>query len=1151
MQSIKNAISRISNHIFACNTADRLRCAIEIKHKILIPVGLALLVLISVFFHISRRDHIRTEKNRTDVLARQSEAVWHKLVNQNAAIMSKEIDWPIEDPLVIAAWKAQDREKLLKAAGKHFARFKDVYSITHLYFIQPDKTCFLRMHNPPEFGDVLTRETVNRVAETGKEFWGLEVGKLSTLTLRYVKPVTENGKTIGFIELGMEVRSLVKELKEILGKEFVTLIHKNATTRENFEAGKEVFGFDGNWDDFANVAVLRRTIPVPSELVLKAQLAEAAPETEFFSNNSGRSFSCRIVPLKDVAGKNVVNLIVMLDRTEMLASQRSDFIAVSVMVLIIGVLLFIVIAKVVDKVEDRIKKAVSERIEEEQKRLAAENLLSATLHSIGDGVICTDKKGIITDINRAAEELTGWTRDEAVGEPIEAVLRIFDAVTREPADSPARCALAESKIVGLADHTVLMRKDGTERYIADSAAPILDRNDKLMGSVMVFQDVTEEAVGRLRLEESEERFRAILNSTRDCIMVLDRGYNFLYANQNTVDHLGTGGKDIAGKNISDVFAASPSMAVFWKGKTDEAFRTGQPRSSEEIVPLKNQFIHAENTISPLHDHNGKMYAVLIICRDITGRKLAEEEIKNARQAAEFNAREARAANKAKSRFLANMSHEIRTPINAIIGFQELLLSTKLAAEQEDYLRMVYESSRVLMSLIDDILDFSKIEAGVLQLESIEFDLEYLTGNLIKMIAPKVSKKPVELIYNYEPGTPLCFKGDPTRVRQITLNLLGNAAKFTENGHIILSVKRTGRHVEICVEDTGIGVLPDKQEEIFQNFTQADSSTTRRYGGSGLGLAIARSLARKMGGDIMLRSEKDKGSSFTITLPLEPANVESAKPSTPESLAGKNTVIVDSHAYERAVIASYCRDAGMTVAGEFADSKDALEWLRKNTDAPDIALIAITTAYEDSYDFAKKARAEESCRDVKLIALHSLAYIGAARKASEAGFNGYLPVPFTQQELLNVMAMVLGDTLPEKTIATRLLAEESSLRGTTVMVAEDNEINRMLMQTVLTQLGCVCSLAVNGKEAIELARQKPWDICFMDIHMPVMDGFEATERIHAGIDKDLPVIALTADARKEEHSMAKSKGMVHYLSKPISIPKLREVIGLYRRTKHSS
>jgi signal transduction histidine kinase/CheY-like chemotaxis protein len=513
---------------------------------------------------------------------------------------------------------------------------------------------------------------------------------------------------------------------------------------------------------------------------------------------------------------------------------------------------------------------------------------------------------------------------------------------------------------------------------------------------------------------------------------------------------------------------------------------------------------------------------------------------------------AETATKAKSEFLANMSHEIRTPMNAVIGFTDLLKNTQLTRQQQDYVETVCNSGQLLISLINDVLDMSKIESGKVVLESIDFDLEYLIASILKLLRPRASAKGLELQINYLEDVPQYFKGDPTRIRQILMNLVGNAVKFTDKGDISLQVSidkcadKTGAcMIELSVKDTGIGIPRDKQEEIFKAFTQVDSSITRKYGGSGLGLTITRKLIEMMNGTIGVNSEPGKGTEFifTLLLPRGQAIIEKdIKPVNVEELKGKRVLILDDNVNTREILDNYCRTISMEISHISESASEALEWLSHEDRKVDIVLCDIMMPGIDGFKFAKLLRQNERQKNVKLIALSSDATPGTAKQSSQAGFDAYFSKPFTRKELYEILQTVFGDIRQEKNqIITRHLAQELLIKKISVLVAEDNAINQKLMGYLLTQIGCVFEIANDGQEAIAKLSKKNYDLILMDVQMPVMDGIDATKAIRCDLKLKTPVIALTARVFKEDEIKCIEAGMDDYLIKPIDREKLKEKI----------
>ncbi len=552
--------------------------------------------------------------------------------------------------------------------------------------------------------------------------------------------------------------------------------------------------------------------------------------------------------------------------------------------------------------------------------------------------------------------------------------------------------------------------------------------------------------------------------------------------------------------------------------------------------------------SVITDKSGEPAGIVYAGTDITERKKAERELIEAKESAEQ-------ANRAKSDFLANMSHEIRTPLNAVLGFSDLLSDTPMTNIQRDYVDTVKESGKLLLALISDILDFSKIESGQIHLEHIDFNLKNLVEDVLRISRPKVTDKKIELYYHYDDKVPTNFVGDPTRVRQIILNLLNNAIKFTQKGDIGVRVSPAERKIQedssangvctiqISVKDTGIGIPNEKQEVIFETFTQADSSTTRRYGGTGLGLAITRALVEKMDGTIWVESELGKGSDFMFTLNLkesDPSAFADISPVQAEELKGKKVFIIDDNENARRLIRTFCLKAGLQVISESPSATQGFHELQRTENMPDLILSDIMMPDMDGYEFARQVRSKDF-ESVKLVAVSSDASPGSARQAKESGFDAFMTKPITEKAFINILKTVLGDMRSDGQIVTTHMAEELMTGKIKVLVAEDNPVNKKLIEIVLRKLGCEGEIVSNGKEAVEKVMTKKYDICLMDIHMPVMSGIEATEEIRKRGNTSLPIIALTADAFKEGKEQCLRAGMNDFLSRPVEPEKLKQKI----------
>ena len=527
-------------------------------------------------------------------------------------------------------------------------------------------------------------------------------------------------------------------------------------------------------------------------------------------------------------------------------------------------------------------------------------------------------------------------------------------------------------------------------------------------------------------------------------------------------------------------------------------------------------------------------ALVALYEDISDRKAAEAAMREARDLAERVAR-------ARSAFLANMSHEIRTPMNAVLGFVELVLDTELGAEQRRALELVRTSSEALLTILNDILDYSKIEAEHLELESIPFDLPKVVHATATLLAVRAREKHLELTVDVPPDVPQMVRGDPTRLRQVLMNLIGNAIKFTEQGEVDVSasiIQRDGDRaaVQFRVRDTGIGISEDQLGTIFQEFTQADASMTRRYGGTGLGLAISRRLVALMGGELAVTSDVGRGSEFNfgLTFPLEAGAQAAARAAV--SLGGRRLLVVDDNETNRRIVRDMLGAEGMAVH-EASRADAGLEALRRAARARtpyDLAILDAQMPDQDGFELATAIRADRALKETRLLILTSAGQRGDGERCRQLGIQAYLTKPIARADLVEAVGTVLAGTASAPGAAdlvTRHSIAESR-HALRVLLAEDNPVNQQVATAMLLKRGHHVDVASNGREAVDAVAREPYDVILMDIQMPEMDGFEATEMIR-GLPqgRTLPIIALTAHALSGERERCLARGMSGYLAKP--------------------
>jgi PAS domain S-box-containing protein len=633
-----------------------------------------------------------------------------------------------------------------------------------------------------------------------------------------------------------------------------------------------------------------------------------------------------------------------------------------------------------------------------------------------------------------------------------------------------------------------------------------------------------------RLSEQEERYRAIVEAQHELIVQHDALGTVLFANAGYAGLFGRAREEILGMPFRP-----------------HVLEAGEERNGPEGC---RSFDEAVETISgprwiawletPLHGADGSL-TLLRTGRDVTERVVTERVLDDARARAE-------AASEAKSRFLATVSHEFRTPLNGIMGMADLILDTPLDAEQTTYARAVKTSGEALLALIDGILDFSKIEAGKIELTSEPFDLHALVEGVVELLAPRAQGKGIEIAACIDPSTPRMVTSDQDRLRQVLVNLGGNAVKFTETGGVGVSVTaREDGGVEICVADTGPGIAPERVSLLFQEFEQGDQSHSRRYEGTGLGLSIVKRIVEHMQGDIRVESEPGKGSRFYVrlTLPVLAENESDAE--APDSLAGKRILIAARSPFEAPYIAQRLRQVGADVV-PVENVLDALATIA--TRKFDILIADYALGDESIREIASEAQDAGILRRLVMLSPFERRDFGSP---AAVGFDGYLVKPVRARSLIERLS---ADTLSTPAQPRRGKSSPSVARPhgppKRVLLAEDNEINALLAIKSLEKLGAIVDLAKNGQQALALAEasfsgQRPdYDIILMDIRMPDLDGLEATRRIRKlemalGRPNPYRIVAMTANALKEDRKAAEAAGLDGFLAKPFDIGQLRDVL----------
>jgi PAS domain S-box-containing protein len=741
------------------------------------------------------------------------------------------------------------------------------------------------------------------------------------------------------------------------------------------------------------------------------------------------------------------------------------------------------------------------------------------LESSPNAIVTLDLDSTVLTWNRAAEELFGYSREEAVG------LNVDDLIAGRPeiADE-AREMTGHGETVGHTHKvTRRTRKDGSFVDV-DIVGARIDIDGEPVGLYAIYSNVSE-------LQWQRRYYQALFELSPAAIITVDTDINVTSWNPAAERMFGYTAEEAIGRNADELVASDPEIRAEAVAESNQRSAAGD---ADHYITQRNR---RDGTRVDVHAHfgaivvGGERAGIYAVYHDIG-------ELQDAR-------REAEAATEAKSAFLAAMSHEIRTPMNAVIGMTELLLGTALDTEQRGFAEVIRTSGEALLAVINDILDFSKIEAGRLDLESQPFDLRECVESAMELVAPAAAEKALDLAYTLEPGAPEALVGDATRLRQILLNLLNNAVKFTERGEIVLTVDAEplggGRHrVCLSVRDTGIGIPDDRLETLFESFTQVDASTTRRYGGTGLGLAISRRLAEAMGGRIWADSRLGEGSTFRVTV----VAAEAPRPVRPYEgdavalLAEKRVLVVDDNATNRQIARAYLESWGMLVR-ETESPRDAIEWVRRG-DPLDAAVLDMHMPELDGLALAGELR--KSAARLPLILLTSL---GRREDDSEL-FAAHLTKPIRPSQLYDALVDVLGARAPAPVAAPMSEPAAASPGDLRILVAEDNAVNQQLVQALLSKLGYRADIASNGLEALSALERARYDVVLMDVQMPELDGLEATRRIHARWGAERPhIIAVTAGVMDDEREQCLAAGMDDFVSKPIRSEELAAALGRLR------
>ncbi len=649
---------------------------------------------------------------------------------------------------------------------------------------------------------------------------------------------------------------------------------------------------------------------------------------------------------------------------------------------------------------------------------------------------------------------------------------------------------------------------------------------------------------------SEMKYRTLYDSSRDAIMILSPGEGFVSGNQSAIELFACADEEeFTERTPADLSPEFQPDGLTSAEKAQQMIAIAMEQGSHFFEWTHRRVDGTEFPATVLltrMELEGRLLLQATV-RDVTKEKLAALELRDAKLAAE-------AASRAKSEFLARMSHEIRTPMNAVIGMTELVLDTPLTSLQREYLQLVLDASDALLSVINDILDFSKIEAGKLELAAIVFRLRDALGDTMKSLAFRAHTHGLELAWRLAPEIPDTLIGDPGRLRQVIINLIGNAIKFTDAGEVVLDVSLESRAgdeltLQFSVSDTGIGIPADRLANVFEPFEQVDRFSTRRHGGTGLGLAICERLVELMHGRIWVDSEEGVGSTFhfTASFGVAPPEFAESLPAVTDSLAGASVLVVDDNATNRRILDELLRSWSMrpTVV---ADAASALEQLRQRHAAGEpfrLLLSDVAMPGMDGFHLVQELRRTNDSPQTVIMMLTSGDQASDQSLSQSLGVAACLLKPLKQRELWEAIVGALhGDLAAERPSGAAPPSSPPAARSLRVLLAEDSPVNRKLARAVLEKQGHRVTEARDGREAVAIAARQPFDLVLMDVQMPEMDGLQATRAIRAAersTGLHVPILALTAHALKGDREACLAAGMDGYVSKPVTARQLHQAI----------
>mgnify|MGYP000114925038 CR=1 FL=1 len=804
------------------------------------------------------------------------------------------------------------------------------------------------------------------------------------------------------------------------------------------------------------------------------------------------------------------------------------------------------VSKRANEISLRSKKELTRQVEERTKELEASELKSNLINrSVADGILGITKEGKFTFANESAVNLVGYSEQEILSHDLVSLFVTKEQSIKTFQDTVIYQAIKNKEVMRIPREDLLI-KSGKKLPVEISVSPVINEQSEL-AAVIAFQDITE------RIHETE-RVEKMLENLPVCMVIMSKQNTIEKINQTGIELLGYEREEIVGQCVSsfipDGDGVKHELLLEEFFAKQDVLDTRELGRDFKVKHASGKLIDIQAVYTPVEFYDG-IYAVVMV-RDITLDKQAEMALIEAKELADD-------ASKAKSDFLANMSHEIRTPMNAILGMTHLALGCELDKKPKGYIHKVEKAAEALLGIINDILDFSKIEAGKLDLEQIDFNLHEVFDDLSNIIGLKTYEKKLELLFDLSSEVPLMLVGDPLRLNQVLINIAGNAVKFTESGQIVVSVKLVKEYedsltIEFSVKDSGIGMTESQRGKLFQSFSQADTSTTRKYGGTGLGLSISKKLVELMSGSIWLESKEGHGSTFFFTAKFKKSthNHQALIEEQQSFLNGKRILIVDDNIIALEVLTSimesfqcdvYLAKSGQEAIEITEKATKPFDYFMVDWKMPDIDGIETCQVIKERFNYDSKC----------FILVTSNARDDITLGQLNGKVESVLIKPVTPSSVFDKLINLQGrPSLFKKRDKHRddqLTNNKKLLEGAKILLVEDNDLNQELALELLQQAGVITDLAENGEQAVNKVKNNNFDGILMDLQMPVMDGYTATEIIRKDFPK-LPIIAMTANAMAGDKEKVLQAGMNDHITKPINVKHMFATIVKWVKTKEA-